>query len=106
MSGFYDLESDYTQGYWDENIYFNNPMSYISNLSDERTYHLLRNECQIHILTGQGRWEAPHESVRFSKMLSSKGIPHNLDMWGHDVDHDWPWWRKMLDHYVGGRLGW
>lgn len=23
-----------------------------------------------------------------------------LDMWGHDVDHDWPWWRKMLPYYL------
>jgi esterase/lipase superfamily enzyme len=106
MSGFYDLEDDYTHGYWDENIYFNNPTSYVPNLSDPRALHLLRSESQIHILSGRGRWEAPHQSERFSRLLQDKGIPHNLDMWGHDVDHDWPWWRKMLDHYVGARLGW
>ena len=43
---------------------------------------------------------------RLAAVLRGKGIPHNLDMWGYDVDHDWPWWRKMLDHYIGGRLGW
>jgi esterase/lipase superfamily enzyme len=106
MSGFYDLEPDYAQGYWDENIYFNNPSSYIPNISDERALHLLRNESQIHILTGRGRWEIPQQSERFSRLLWDKGIPNNLDMWGHDVDHDWPWWRKMLDHYIGDRLGW
>ena len=106
MSGFYDLEPDYAKGYSDENIYFNNPSSYIPNITDERTLHLLRNECHIHILTGQGRWEIPSQSQRFSQLLWDKGIPNNLDMWGHDVDHDWPWWRKMLDHYVGGRLAW
>jgi esterase/lipase superfamily enzyme len=33
--------------------------------------------------------------------LKVKGIPHNLDLWGADVDHDWPWWRKMLPHTLG-----
>lgn len=106
MSGFYDLDADYTKGYSDDNVYFNNPSAYIANMNDERTLHLLRSECQIHILTGQGRWEIPAQSRRFSDLLWSKGIPHNLDMWGYDVDHDWPWWRKMLDHSIGSRLGW
>ena len=22
------------------------------------------------------------------------------------VNHDWPWWRKMLPHYIENRLGW
>ena len=51
-------------------------------------------------MTGQGDYEAPHESQRLSEILSRKGIPHVIDMWGHDVNHDWPWWRKMLPHYV------
>jgi esterase/lipase superfamily enzyme len=39
-------------------------------------------------------------------MLWDKGIPHNLDMWGHDMPHDWPTWRDMIAYYVGQRLGW
>jgi esterase/lipase superfamily enzyme len=106
MSGFYDLDPDYTRGYSDENVYFNNPAAYIPAIDDEQTLRLLREECQIHLLTGRGRWEFPAMSTRFSQILSDKGIPHNLDMWGYDVDHDWPWWQKMLDHYIGSRLGW
>ena len=26
-------------------------------------------------------------------LLGSKGIRHELDLWGHDVPHDWPSWR-------------
>lgn len=106
MSGFYDLEGDYTKGYWDENIYFNNPVSYLAGLGEGRTLDLLRKDTHIHILTGRGRYEAPHASERLARLLQGKGIPHNLDMWGYDVDHDWPWWRRMLDHYIGERLGW
>jgi esterase/lipase superfamily enzyme len=23
-----------------------------------------------------------------------------LDLWGADVNHDWPWWRRMLPHHL------
>lgn len=106
MSGFYDLNPGYTLGYQDDNIYFNNPCSYLPNLSDPESLRLLREQSQIHIVTGRGAYEAPHRSVQLSEVLHGKGIGHNLDLWGFDVNHDWPWWRKMLPHYVGNRLGW
>jgi esterase/lipase superfamily enzyme len=105
MSGFYDLQPGYTEGYMNDDIYFNNPTSFVANMSGS-DLDFIREHCQIHIVTGQGAWEAPHASQRFSQLLWDKGIGHNLDMWGHDVNHDWPWWRRMLDHYVDKRLGW
>lgn len=105
MSGFYDL-SWLLDGYSDENVYFNNPMWYMANIGDGELLNLLRHHSQIHLLTGQGAWEVPNASRRFSAVLSSKGIPHNLDLWGHDVPHDWPTWKKMLPYYLGERLGW
>jgi esterase/lipase superfamily enzyme len=104
MSGFYDLSSDYLHGYSDDNVYFNNPAWYLPNL-DGQNLHLLRNHCKIHILTGQGAYEAPHASRQLSDILYSKGISHFLDMWGHDVDHDWPWWLKMLPYSID-LMGW
>ncbi len=106
MSGFYDLGPDYLEGYSGDDAYFNNPLSYLPNLSDHGMLQTMRHDSQIHIVTGQGAYEAPHASRRLSQALWDKGIPHNLDVWGHDVNHDWPWWRRMLDHYVGERLGW
>jgi esterase/lipase superfamily enzyme len=100
MSGSYDVRS-YLRGYHDDNVYFNNPAEYIPHLNDDYYLPILRHSNDIYILTGQGRWEAPERSRQLSRILSSKGIPHTLDLWGHDVDHDWPWWRKMLDHYIG-----
>lgn len=106
MSGFYDLEPDYTEGHMNDDIYFNNPISYLGNMHDGHTLDLLRHHCQIHIVSGRGDYEAPHCSERLSRLLWDKGISNNLDLWGHDVNHDWPWWRKMLPHYVDQRLGW
>lgn len=107
MSGFFDLGPDYLHGYGDDNTYFNNPVSFVSNMPEEsHQLHLLRHDCDIHIVTGQGQWEAPHCSRRFSELLWSKGIWHDLDMWGHDVCHDWPWWRKMLPFFISEKVRW
>lgn len=99
MSGFYDLAPDYLHGYSDDNVYFNNPAWYLPGLSDP-CLDLLRHACRIVIVCGQGAWESPDASRQLSAILESKGIPHFFDLWGHDVSHDWPWWRKMLPHHL------
>ena len=99
MSGFYDLGPDYLKGYSDDNCYFNNPVSFLRELSGE-PLRLLREESRIVIVTGQGAYEAPDASRTLAGVLHTRGIPHMLDVWGHDVNHDWPWWRKMLPYYV------
>lgn len=105
MSGFFDLQPGYTEGHQSDNIYYNNPVAYLTNLNGPYL-EKLRTECQIHIVTGRGAYEAPHKSEQLAQVLSSREIPHNLDMWGYDVNHDWPWWRRMLPHYIGERVGW
>lgn len=106
MSGFFDLGPSYLHGYGDDNVYFNNPWSYMSGLHDHGRLETFRRHTQINIVTGQGAYERPDASVRFSELLWSKSIPHTLDLWGHDVEHDWPSWRKMLPYYVGEKVRW
>jgi esterase/lipase superfamily enzyme len=100
MSGSYDIRS-YLQGHYDDNVYFNNPVDYLSNLNDDHYLPLLRKADAILIMSGQGAYEAPERSRALSDILNSKGIPHTLDLWGQDVNHDWPWWRKMLPYALG-----
>jgi esterase/lipase superfamily enzyme len=103
MSGVYDLTS-YTKGYFDEDVYFNSPTHYMPNLTDESTLARLRNSGKIHILSGSGDYEDPEGSRTLSGILSAKGIPHELDIWGWDMRHDWPTWRAMLPHYIDTRF--
>jgi esterase/lipase superfamily enzyme len=103
MSGSYDIRS-YLNGHYDDNVYFNNPMDYLSNLNDDYYLPMLQKADAIVILSGQGAYEAPDRSKALSDLLRSKGIPHTLDLWGPDVNHDWPWWRKMLPHWLGKLL--
>jgi esterase/lipase superfamily enzyme len=102
MSGVYDLKV-YTDGYYDEDVYFNSPMDYVSSLNDERILGMLR-EKKIIIATGQGNYESPEASVNFSHILNAKGIPHLLDLWGYDMPHDWPTWRKMLPYFLSDKF--
>jgi esterase/lipase superfamily enzyme len=37
-------------------------------------------------------------------VLHDKDIPHELDIWGEDITHDWPTWRKMLPHFISARF--
>jgi esterase/lipase superfamily enzyme len=99
MSGSYDVRS-WFDGYFDDNVYFNNPVQYLPNLNDNHFLPTLQRADAIVILSGQGAYEAPERSRQLSGILSSKNIPHTLDIWGHDVDHDWPWWRKMLPYWL------
>jgi esterase/lipase superfamily enzyme len=103
MSGVYDL-GQYTDGYWDEDCYFNSPEAYISNMQDGYLLDKLRSNRPIHILSGQGDYEAPNASRRFSHILNAKGISHDLDVWGYDMPHDWDTWRKMLPFVLGAKF--
>lgn len=99
MSGFYDLSVDYFKGYSDDNCYFNNPMWFVANI-EGHTLDQLRNHSRIVITSGQGEWEKPELTGDFHELLNRKGIGHIYELWGHDVSHDWPWWRKMLPFYL------
>lgn len=36
----------------------------------------------------------------FVRMPTSHSIPHEIDLWGADVNRDWPWRRKRLPPYL------
>lgn len=103
MSGCYDLTA-YTKGHYDDNVYFNSPVHYLRNLSDEAFLSKYKASKHIHFVTGSGSYEAPDSSRYLSSILHVKGIPHELDVWGHDIPHDWPSWHKMLPYYLETRF--
>lgn len=103
MSGVYDL-TEYTKGYFDEDVYFNSPCHYLPNLGDHFILEQIRSSRHIHLLTGSGDHEDPDASRRLAGILYNKGITYELDVWGQDMRHDWPTWRAMLPHYLGTRF--
>ncbi len=99
MSGVYDL-TEYTKNYYDDQVYFNSPMHYLTHLEDQWYLENIRKSNHIHILSGSGDYEDPSASRTFSDLLHRKGIPHDLDIWGYEWKHDWPTWRAMLPVYL------
>ncbi len=102
MSGVYDL-MEYTAGYYDEQVYFNSPIHYIPNLNDHSILEQIRKG-KIIIASGSGDYEDPEANRRFSGVLHSKSIAHELDIWGTDTQHDWQTWKKMLPHFLETRF--
>lgn len=103
MSGVYDL-TEYSKGFWDEQVYFNSPLHYLPNLTDNWYLENIRKSNHIHILTGAGSYEDPEASRKFAGALYDKGINYELDIWGEDMKHDWPTWRSMLPYYLESRF--
>jgi esterase/lipase superfamily enzyme len=105
MSGRYDI-SEFAAGLDPQEVYFNNPMAYVPNLSGE-ALERVRDKTRLALVCGQGRWEDGNvdETRVFANILEAKGIPHDLDIWGHDVSHEWVWWRRQALHHLGRIFG-
>ena len=92
MSGIFDIRS-FTDGYYDDNVYFNNPVDFIPGDNDPALWRMsiVLGTADRDICRGQ------NESM--SRILSAKVINHWLDI-RNDRDHDWPVWREMFPHYL------
>jgi esterase/lipase superfamily enzyme len=97
LSGVYDMRS-FMDGLYDDNFYFNNPMDYLANVSDWTRDQL--SSCDIHLATGNGPWEHSGPTYALSRVLSARGIRHQLDDWGPLGGHDWPYWKHQMREYL------
>ena len=103
MSGNYDPAAWNAWGERGDATYFNNPLDYVGHLGGD---HLewLRTRLSLLLVCGQGQWEDTTGSLESTKrmagLLAEKGIRHELDLWGHDVPHDWPSWRAQIAHHL------
>ena len=106
ISGLYD-SGEYFGDYMDEILYRNTPVEYLRNMPDDHYYKGMYNDRQMLFVVGQGAWEDVllHSTRRLEQVMRDKGIHAQVDYWGYDVDHDWPWWYKMVDTYLPWFLG-
>lgn len=100
QSGIYDARF-FTDGQMNGNVYYNSPVDYMKNMSDS-WYFQQYNQGHIIISTGLGAWEEDtiRDTDHIAAILSDKQIPAWVDYWGHDVDHDWPWWRVQMPYFL------
>jgi esterase/lipase superfamily enzyme len=104
ISGLFQLRM-FVGDYMDDNVYFNSPLVYLPNLTDERYLDLYR-QSQIIVCVGQGAWEDAMlaDAYELGRILESKNVSAWIDIWGPEVNHDWPWWHQMMPYFLG-KLG-
>jgi esterase/lipase superfamily enzyme len=100
LSGIFRLNL-FIGDYMDQNVYFNTPLAYLPNLSDPGLLDQYR-QSQIVVCVGQGAWEDEMrvDAAELRRILEEKRIPAWIDFWGHDVQHDWPWWRVQMPYFL------
>jgi esterase/lipase superfamily enzyme len=97
MSGTFDVRP-LLDGYFDENCYFNNPVDYLPNLTDE--WYLGQFRHNIEWVFGAGEHDICLGANRhMSDLFRAKGIGHWFDFWGLGAVHDWPLWQQMARKY-------
>jgi esterase/lipase superfamily enzyme len=101
ISGLYDSR-DFFGDYCDELVYNNCPSYYLANMPYDHPYMQLYNSQKSLIVCGQGAWEEQLlvSTRQLDTVCCQKGIGTRFEYWGYDVAHDWPWWFKMVAHYV------
>lgn len=82
-------------------VYYNSPLNYLAGLTDEWFLDAFRTS-SIVVCVGQGKWEgeALEDTRRLEAILREKQVPAWVDIWGQDVDHDWPWWYRQMQYFL------
>jgi len=105
LSGRYAM-THFTDGFSDAEVYFNNPLAYVPNLDGE-PLERIRRHTHLVLVCGQGAYEEGciEETQALADLCQAKGIPHESDIWGHDVSHAWIWWQRQARHHLGRKFG-
>lgn len=104
LSGIYTASYGFGN-YSDELVYMNSPVDYMANLPNDHPWIGLYRQKKAVICCGRGPWEQPQTTERLKQIFEQKGIPIWVDLWGYDVNHDWPWWYKQTVYFMPYLLG-
>ncbi len=99
LSGIYDIRY-FTGDEMNFDVYINSPTDYLRNLDDPWYLDKYR-ESQIVLCSGQGSWEEDtiKDTTKMADLFREKNVPAWIDFWGHDVNHDWDWWRIQIAYF-------
>ena len=100
MSGLYNI-GRLTDHSHSAEVYFNNPLAYLPSLAGNDLSHV-QNNTHLTLVCGQGAYEDNNliETNALADILAAKQISHERDIWGHDVEHHWHWWRKQIVYHL------
>lgn len=106
LSGLFHA-SYFFPNYNDELIYFNSPTDFMPHLSEDHPLVKQYREGMIIICCGQGAWEdeAKADARALQYQFHRLNVNAWVDLWGEDVNHDWPWWRIQFPYFIDQILG-
>ncbi len=107
LSGMYSAQP-YFGDYTDDLVYRNDPLCYLADLpADDARMALYQQADPLLLCVGQGAWEDDYtaSTKALAALLEEKGISAQLELWGYDVTHDWGWWQKQWQMFLGRIFG-
>lgn len=103
LSGNYNLQ-DFTNGYFDENCYFNSPVHYLPNLNDTYWMSHLLSRKHVYLLSGRGQMENPGATLHLSGILNSKGITNYTEIRDNNCCRNSESWNKIFADLINSKL--
>ena len=83
-------------------VYYNSPVSYLPGTVGS----LVSGSAIVRVRSSSvwarepGKKQAIEDTRALDHIFRDKGISAWIDYWGHDVNHDWPWWYKQMNYFL------
>lgn len=78
-NGFYDIRW-LSGSFYDGNCYFNSPLHYLPNLTEDYWLSFLRSQNNVFLLAEEGNWDMINQCNRLGDILNNKNIKHTIDV--------------------------
>jgi len=97
ISGLYDIKP-LLNGFYDDSVYYNNPVDYVPNLNKPVRLNNIRNvDFRLVSFAGDQR---KSEAERLADTLRMKMIESELDIWDMEPGDEWSIWSKMIKVHI------
>ncbi len=97
LSGTYNIKP-YLDGYYDDNVYYNNPVDFIPNLNENNILDKI-SRLDIRLLTYANDPQR-NQSERMSETLWLKYLEHNFYVWDQKVSDPWDLVASMVKEHL------
>lgn len=96
ISGIYDIRP-YLDGYYDDDVYYNNPMDFVPNLNKKTLLNKIQ-DINFRLVSYDGD-KRKNDALRMDNVMRMKFLDHDLDIWSDGRD-EWKLWPQMLKTHI------
>jgi len=82
-------------------VSLNAPLEFLTADHDDAYWHDIYR-ARLVFCAGQGAYDEKmlDDTLALKNLLDVRKIPAFVDIWGRDVTHDWPWWKKQMAYFL------